>query len=131
MARGLVGSSLNPSQFKTGVPPGYCFLGVQICAELRPSAHPLFPGELERLRRACDGHASLRKLQRVFVSVIFESNPPTLLDSSPHLFLPFSPAFYKNIFAVVVKNIHPALIPTHSFCAEVMMSDTEWDFFFS
>lgn len=113
MARGLVGSSINLSQFKTGVPPGYLFLDVQICAELRPSTHPLFPGMLERLRHACDGHASLRKLQRVFASVIFESKPPALLDSIPHLFLPFFPAFYQNIFAVVVKNIHPALIPTH------------------
>lgn len=107
------------------------FLVVQICAKLETlplQTYPLFPRLLKRFRCASDWHASLEKRQRVFASVIFESKPPTHLDSIPRFFLSFPLAFYKNIFAVV-ENIHPAFIPAHVyFCADVMMSVIECDF---
>lgn len=116
-ARGVVGSSVNLSQESSKevfLLDGF-FLLVQICAERETfplQTHPLFPRLLKRLRYASDWHVRLEKLQRIFASVIFESKPPTHLDSVPHLILPFSLAFYKNICAVV-GNIHPAFVPTH------------------
>ena len=97
--------------------PEVLFLVVQIWAKLETcplQPRPLFPGTLERLRCAADWRASLEELQRRFARVVFESKPPAHLRSIPHLFLPFSPVFYKNIFAVV-ETIHPAFIPTQTY----------------
>lgn len=111
-------------------PSGVFFFPVCVKLKIFPlQTHRLFPRLLKRLRCVSGCYASLEKLQRLFASVIFKSNPPPHLDSIHLLFLPFFLAFCKEVSAVV-EAIHPHSYPHTNFVVMkwYIIDRESWDF---